>query len=73
MDALVTAATSSFAATTGFTLDTVVTWMWTNILDPILGGGLAAILSLRYAIIALVLITLIVFFGYKAWRIWRGQ
>ena len=73
MDTLLANATSSFATTTGFELDSVVTWMWTNLLEPILGGGLAGIYSLRYVIIALVLITLVVFFAFKAWRIWRGQ
>jgi len=73
VDALLQQATSSFQTTTGFSLDSVVTWMWTNILDPILGGGLASIYELRYAIIALVLLTLIVFFAFKAWHIWRGN
>lgn len=73
MDALIQNATSSFATTTGFSLDSVVTWMWTNIMNPILGGGLAGIYVLRYPIIALVLLTLVVFFGFKAWRMWHHQ
>jgi hypothetical protein len=73
MDTLLSNATSSFQATTGFSLDSVVTWMWTNILSPILGGGLASIYELRYVIIALALIILVVFFAFKAWHIWRGH
>lgn len=73
MDTLLSTATSSFQTTTGFSLDSVVTWMWTNILAPILGGGLASIYVLRYPIIALALLGIVIFFGFKAWHMWRGH
>lgn len=71
MDTLVTNATSSFQTTTGFSLDSVATWMYTNLLSPILGGGLAVLYTLRFYIIALVLISIIVFFAYRAWRMYH--
>ncbi len=72
MDTLVSNATTSFQTTTGFQLDGVVTWMWTNLLAPILGGGLAVLFELRYVIIALAMIAIIVFAAFKAWHMWRG-
>ena len=72
MDTLVTNATTSFAATTGFSLSSVATWMWDTLLEPILGGGLAVLYTLRYYIIAMVLISIIVFFAYRAWKMYRA-
>ena len=72
MDQLMQTATSSFNTTTGFELTSVADWMWVNLAEPILGGGLAAIYTLRWYIISLVLITVIVFFAFKFWRMWRG-
>lgn len=66
-------ATSTFNTATGFPLTGVVSFMWSTLLAPILGGGLALILALRYPIIALALLYLVVFFGFKAWRLWRGN
>ena len=68
MDALVNNATTSFETTTGFELSSVVTWMVTHVLSPILGSGLALFIYLLPWIIALLLISVVVYFGYRAWR-----
>lgn len=73
MGALVTAASSSFSAVFGFGIDGVSGWMWTNIMAPVIGAGLALIVILIPYIVALALVTVIVFFGYKAWTMWRGH
>lgn len=73
IDDLIGGATGGVESLSGFSINSEVTWMWTSVLMPILGGGLALALSLRFSLIALFLIILIVFFGYKAWRIWRNS
>jgi hypothetical protein len=73
MDALISAASSSFTAVFGFGLGDVSGWMWTNIMAPVIGAGLALIVILIPYIVALALVTVIVFFGYKAWTMWRGH
>lgn len=71
MNDLIANATSSFQTTTGFSLDSVATWMWTNLAEPILGGGLAVLYTLRFYIIAVALLGVVVFFGFRLWKMWR--
>lgn len=65
------AATTSFETTTGFSLSSVATWMWTVLLEPILGGGLAIVYTLRYYLIAIAMILIIVYFAKRAWGAWH--
>jgi hypothetical protein len=71
MDTLVNNATSSFQTTTGFSLQSVATWMWDNLAEPILGGGLATLYTLRFYIIAVVMLAIIVYFGYRLFTFYR--
>lgn len=70
MDALINTATSTFETTTGFTYSSVVTWM-ADLLKLVLGSGLAMLDALMGWIIALVVISAIVYFLYRAFRFFR--
>lgn len=71
MDTLVSNATSSFQTTTGFDMSSVVTWMATNLLEPFIGAGLAVLYNLRYWIVALVALSIIVYFAYRGFHFFR--
>lgn len=68
MGDLVTAASSGFASTTGFSISSVVTWAGDNLIKLFLGSMLAVLYELRYWIVGLIIIGLIVFFSYRALR-----
>ena len=71
MDGLITDASAGFASTTGFSLDSVVTWMGDNILKLVAGTGFSVLYALRYWIVALVALGAIVYFGFRAFRFYR--
>lgn len=69
MDTLINTATSSFQTTTGFSISSVVSWMADNLLKVFLGSGLAVLYEMRYWIVALIIISVIVYFAFRALRI----
>jgi len=71
MNDLIGNATSTFNTTTGFEMSSVVTWMADVLLKPFLGGGLSVLYELRYWIIALIVISIIVYFAFRAFRFYR--
>ena len=58
-------ATSSFETTTGFSMDSVAQWMWTNLAEPILGSGLGVLYTLRWYIVATIALAIIVYFAFR--------
>lgn len=72
MDALITAATSTFETTTGFSLASAVTWVGDNLIKLFIGSGISALDALKGWIVALVLISLVVYFAYRAFRFFRA-
>lgn len=70
MDALVGTATSTFETTTGFTFSDVVAWM-ADLLKLVIGSGLGLLDALMGWIIALVVISAIVYFLFRAFRFFR--
>ena len=71
MGDLITDASAGFLATTGFAISDVVTWSGDNLIKLFIGSGLAVLYSLRYWIVALVIIGAIVYFAYRAFRFFR--
>jgi hypothetical protein len=71
MDAMISAATSSFLTTTGFDVSAVVTWAGDNIIKLFIGSGLAVLYNLRFWIVAVVVIYAIVYFGYRLFHFFR--
>lgn len=71
MDTLITNASSSFNSTVGFAPAEAVTWVGTNLIKPIIGGGLDLLYELRFWIIALVVLGAIVYFAYRAFRFYK--
>jgi hypothetical protein len=71
MGDLITNAQAGFASTTGFSMDSVVTWAGDNLIKLWLGSGFALLYSLRYWIAALIVVTAIVFFSYRAYAAYR--
>lgn len=71
MGDLVTSANTGFASTTGFSIDSVTQWAGDNLIKLFLGSGLAVLYSLRYWIVALVVIAAIVYFAYRAFRFFK--
>jgi hypothetical protein len=72
MGDLITDASVGFASTTGFGLGSVVTWTGDNLIKLFIGSGLAILYELRYWIVALVMISVIVYFAYRAFRFFRA-
>ncbi len=58
-------ATSTFASTTGFSMDALLTWSVDNLLKVFLGTGLAVLYTLRYWIVALIVIGIVVYFSFR--------
>lgn len=58
-------ATSSFETTTGFSMDSVAQWMWSNLAEPILGSGLGVLYTLRWYIVATIALAIIVYFAFR--------
>lgn len=71
MGDLITSASTGFASTTGFTIDSVTLWAGDNLIKLFIGSGLAVLYSLRYWIVALVIIGAIVYFAYRAFQFFR--
>ncbi len=63
-----TAAEAGFASTTGFNIESLITWSATNLLELFIGSGLGLLLSLRYWIVALLIIAGVIYFSYRAFR-----
>jgi len=70
MDTLISSATSTFETTTGFTYADVVAWM-ADLLKLVLGSGLGLLDAMMGWIIALVVISAIVYFLYRAFHFFR--
>jgi hypothetical protein len=71
MQDLITSADTGFTSTVGFNIADVVTWSGDNLIKLFIGSGLAVLYSLRYWIIALVVISAIVYFAYRAFRFFK--
>lgn len=71
MNTLITDATTQFASTTGFSLGAVVSWAGDNLIKLFIGSGLGVLYELRYWIVALVMIGIVIYFSYRAFRFFR--
>lgn len=71
MDDLISNALAAFASTTGFALSSAATWMWTNLAEPVLGGGLAVLYTLRFYILAVIMLAAVVYFFYRLFLFFR--
>ena len=69
--ALVGAATSTFQTTTGFTLDSTLSWAVTYFYDLFIGSGLAVLYELRGWIVAIIMIAAVVYFAYRLFQFFR--
>ena len=65
LDDVVNSATTSVQDTYGFGLDSVATWMWTNLGQPILGTGLGTLVTLRFYILGIVALGIIIYFCFR--------
>lgn len=72
MDSLITNASTQFASTTGFTIASVVDWSGDNLVKLFIGSGLAVLYELRYWIVALIVISICVYFAYRAFKFMRA-
>ena len=68
MQGLIDNATSSFNGVMGFAPSSVVDWVVTNLLKPLIGGGVDLLYELRYVIIAVLVIFAIVVFSKRGYR-----
>jgi len=71
MGALIDAANAGFASTTGFSVDSVTSWAGDNLIKLFIGSGLAVLYTLRYWIVALIIISLVVYFSFRAYQFFR--
>jgi hypothetical protein len=70
MDSMINTATSTFETTTGFTFSDVVSWM-ADLLKLVIGSGLGLLNAMLPWIIALVVISAIVYFLFRAFRFFK--
>lgn len=70
MNGIINTATSTFSSTTGFSLDSVVTFMATQI-KLVIGSGLGLLNALMPWIVGLALIGGAVYFLYRAFSFFR--
>lgn len=70
MDTIISDATSQFATTTGFTLDSVVVFMG-GLIKTVIGTGLGVLQALLPWILALVAIGAVVYLLYRAFSFFR--
>lgn len=70
MDAIITTASSTFTTAVGFNWANVVAWM-KDLLLLVIGSGLGLLETLLPFIIALITISAIVYFLYRAFRFFR--
>lgn len=68
---LITSSGNKFASTTGFSPSEAVVWTGLNLIKPIISGGVNLLYSLRYWIIALIVLSAIVYFAYRAFKFYR--
>lgn len=71
MGSIVSVGTSTFAATTGSSLDAYLSWAVSNIYDLFLGSGLAVLYELRGWIVAIIMIAAVVYFAYRLFQFFR--
>lgn len=69
---LIRNATSTFNQTVGFPPSEAVQWSGDNLIKPIMGGGFSILYVIRFWIIAVVVIYIILFFAFKAFRFYKG-
>jgi len=67
MDEIIANATSTFQQTTGFSLDSVITWASDHLFKVVLGSGLGLLDAMLSWIIAIVLIGAVVYFFKRMW------
>jgi hypothetical protein len=69
--AMLNDANSGFLGATGFALSDTVTWSGDTLIKLFMGSGLALLYELRWWIMALIMISLLVYFAYRAFRFYR--
>ena len=68
MQALIDTANSGFSSTTGMTISDVVTWGTTNLFQVFIGTGLALLYDFRYWIVLLVVVGVVIAFGFRGFH-----
>ena len=68
---LINAATGTFATTTGFSITDFLSWAVTNFYDLFLGSGLAVLYTLRGWIVAVIMLSAILYFAYRLYQFFR--
>ena len=72
MEGIIESAQAGFASTTGFAMSDVVTWAGDNLIKVFIGSGLGILYELRWWIVALIVISIGVYFSYRAFRFMRA-
>ncbi len=67
-DGLISAASPSFASTTGFTMGAAVGFVDDNLIKLFIGSGMSVLYHLRFWIAALIMIGAIIYFSFRALR-----
>jgi uncharacterized membrane protein len=71
IDDLVNTATTTFETTTGFSMTSALAWGVDNLLKVFMGTGLAVLYVLRYWIVALAVLGILIYFGFRGFRFWK--
>lgn len=72
MGDLIATSSAGFESVTGFSLASLVTWSGENLILVFIGSGVALLYELRWWIAALVMIAIVIYFAFRAFRFFRA-
>ncbi len=72
LNSLIASSSAGIAGVLGSSPAEAVTWMNTNLLVEFIGAGLAVLYALRWDIVALIALSIIVYFAFRAFGFFRN-
>ncbi len=71
VDGVISSSSAGIAGVLGFSIADAVDWMVTNLLVPFIGAGLAVLYNLRWPIVAVIALSIVVYFAFRAFGFFR--
>lgn len=72
LSGLISNASNGVQTVSGSSIGSVVSWTADNLIKLFVGSGLMILIALRYWIIALIVIAIIIYFAYRAYKFYRA-
>ncbi len=71
VDNVIASSSDGIEGVLGFGIGDGVSWMVTNLLVPFIGAGLAVLYNLRWPIVAVIALSIVVYFAFRAFGFFR--